>query len=63
MYYLLAGRPPFAGDTMTKKILAHREQPIPSLRQVRPELPASLDAVFCRMLAKEPSDRRSRWRR
>ncbi len=31
-HYLLAGSPPFAGDTMAQKILAHREQPIPSLR-------------------------------
>ena len=27
LYYLLAGRSPFRGDTVTKKILAHREEP------------------------------------
>jgi serine/threonine protein kinase len=57
LYYLLAGRAPFAGDTATKKILAHREQPVPSLRTTREDVPESLDAVFRKMLAKQPEDR------
>ena len=32
LYYLLTGRAPFHGNTVTKKILAHREEPVPSLR-------------------------------
>ena len=56
-YYLLTGRPPFAGDTVTQKILAHREQPVPSLRAVRPDVPEWLDGVFRKMLAKRPEDR------
>ena len=57
LYYLLTGRAPYRGDTMAKKIVAHREQPIPSLRQLRPDVPESLDAVFQKMLAKRPEDR------
>jgi len=57
LYALLAGRPPYSGDTVAKKIVAHREQPIPSLRAVAGNTPESLDAVFQRMLAKQPEDR------
>ncbi len=57
LYYLLIGRPPFGGDTMAKKILAHREQPVPSLRAVRSDVPGSLECLFRRMMAKNPLDR------
>lgn len=57
LYYLLAGRPPYSGDTVGKKIVAHREDPIPSLRAIRNDAPESLDLVFQKMLAKRPEDR------
>ncbi len=57
LHYLLTGRPPYAGETLMEKLLAHREQPIPSLRDARPEAPAALEAVFQRMAAKRPEDR------
>ena len=57
LHYLLTGRPPFGGDTLGKKIIAHREHPIPSLRKVRSDVPESLDAVFQKMMAKLPEDR------
>ena len=57
LFYLLTGRPVFPGDTMMKKLLAHREQPIPSLRAHCPEVGPELDAIFTRMVAKRPEDR------
>ncbi|NLY00187.1 MAG: protein kinase [Rhodopirellula sp.] len=57
LHYLLIGRSPFGGDTVGKKMLAHREHPIPSLRELRSDVPKSLDDVFQKMLAKRPEDR------
>jgi len=55
--YLLTGQPPFKGDTMMARLVAHRDAPIPSLRKLCPEAPAPLDALFQRMLTKRPADR------
>ncbi len=57
LYFLLTGRPPFGGNTITKKILAHREDPVPSLRTSRSDVPEWLDEAFQRMLAKNAADR------
>jgi serine/threonine protein kinase len=53
-YFLLVGRPPYGGDTMVKRILAHRSDSIPSLREARPTISLELDAVFQQMVAKQP---------
>lgn len=57
MYYLLAGRPPFPGDNVTQKLLAHQMKPPEPLANLRPDLPAGLIAVVDRMMAKKPEDR------
>ncbi len=58
-YRMLTGQNMFTGDTLVQKILAHREQSIPSLRAARPEVPETLDAIYQRMVAKQPQDRPS----
>jgi serine/threonine-protein kinase len=56
-YFLLAGRPPFAGRPAVKVLAAHLyEQPAPPSAH-RPDLPPELDAVVLRCLAKSPADR------
>ena len=57
LYFLLVGRAPFPGDTLGQKLLAHREQPVPSLRAVRGDVPEGLDRAFQKMLAKDPDER------
>jgi formylglycine-generating enzyme required for sulfatase activity len=57
LFYLLTGRPPYEGKTNMELLVAHREQPIPSLRQRRPDCPAAADALFRRLVAKRPEQR------
>ena len=48
---------PFDGATVLKRLMAHMERPAPSLRTQRPEVPASLEAIYQKMMAKSPADR------
>jgi len=57
LFWLLTGRATFEGDTIMKKLLAHRERPVPSLVISRPEIPGNIDRVFQKMLAKKVEDR------
>lgn len=55
--YLLTGKPTYCGESLMQRMLAHREQPIPSLRALRSEIPEQLDKIFSRMVAKRAEDR------
>lgn len=57
LYFLLTGRPPYPGPSLMAILLKHREAPLPSLIAARSEVPASLEAIFRRMVAKKPDDR------
>jgi Tfp pilus assembly protein PilF/tRNA A-37 threonylcarbamoyl transferase component Bud32 len=57
LYALLAGRPPFVGDTPYMLALAHVQQEARPLPELRPDLPAELWAVVAKMLAKKPEQR------
>ena len=57
LYRLVTGKNAYDGDTLVQKILAHRENPIPSLCATRVETPAGLDSLYQRMMAKRPEDR------
>ncbi len=57
LYYLLAGKGAYQGESLMEKLLAHREQPIPSLQDVQASVPEQVDAVFRKMVAKKAEDR------
>lgn len=57
LFFLLTGRSLYHEETGMKTLLAHREQPVPSIREFCEEAPVSLDAVFRTMVAKRPADR------
>jgi serine/threonine protein kinase len=56
-YFLLAGHSPFRGGTAAEKILWLQTRRPPSIRELRPEVPAGMVAVLERMMAKEPDQR------
>ncbi len=57
LFYVLTGKATYDGETLMAKLLAHRDQPIPDLRAVCPEVPYELDAIFKKMVAKRVEDR------
>src|SRR5262249_43711255 len=57
LYFLLTGKAMYGGETMMERLLAHREEPIPSLRESRPDVPTELEAIFCRMVEKKVAER------
>jgi serine/threonine-protein kinase len=56
-HYLLAGRPPFVGNTAMEVIVAHIHVPVLPLSSFHVEAPADLEAVLMRCLSKSPDDR------
>jgi eukaryotic-like serine/threonine-protein kinase len=57
MYCALTGRPPFEGDRPFVVMMAHARDPVTPPRAVRPDVPADLERVVLRCLAKRPEDR------
>jgi serine/threonine protein kinase len=58
LYEMLAGGAPFAGESGgMAKMWAHLNAEPPSVRQQRPDVPAELDELIRRGLAKRPDDR------
>jgi serine/threonine protein kinase len=56
-YFLLTGAPPFAGETVAAKLMAHQNGSIRPVHQVKPTVPEVLSAVIQKMMAKRPEDR------
>lgn len=57
LHFLLTGKAVYQGGTVMQILLAHRQQAIPSLRSLRAEVPAELDRIFQKMVAKQVEDR------
>ncbi len=56
-YELLSGRRPFERESPTAEAAAHANDEPPRISSVAPALPAALDRVFARALAKDPNAR------
>lgn len=57
LHFLLTGKTPFQAETIGAKMMAHHHQAVPSLCTTRADVPPALDAVFQRMMAKNPLER------
>ncbi|HET6880828.1 MAG TPA: serine/threonine-protein kinase [Pirellulales bacterium] len=57
LFFLLTGQKPFRGENTLATLLAHREQAPPSLCAARAGTPTALEAVFLKMVAKQPANR------
>ena len=60
LYFLLAGSPPFGNkghNTIMQKVMAHANEDVVPIQQVRPDVPGPLAAILDAMLAKNPADR------
>lgn len=57
LFYLLTGQPPFAGGTMPQKLMRHQQADPPPLAQFRADVPAPVEALLRRLLAKRPEER------
>jgi len=57
LYEMLAGEPPFSGQSMQALIAKHAMEPPPDVRVLRASVPEPLDEAIRQALAKSPADR------
>ena len=57
LFQALTGHVPFDRPTELAKMAAHVYDPVPAARDEVPGLPAALDAIIARCMAKDPADR------
>ena len=57
LHFMLTGRPPFPRDTELAKLFAHANAARPRPSKSRPGLPAAIDDVVAKAMAKRPEER------
>jgi serine/threonine-protein kinase len=57
LYELLTGEVPFRGDNFVAIAMRHVNDPVPTVRERRPDVPPRLDAAVRKAMAKDPADR------
>ena len=57
LYFMVTGRPPFQREKPADVLRAHVSEPVVPPRERRADVPADLEAVILRCLAKRPEDR------
>src|SRR6185295_18081313 len=56
-YEMLLGKKPFDGATFAEIITQHLFEPVPDIRQLRPDVPEHVAEAIKRMLSKDPAER------
>ncbi len=56
-YEMLSNRVPFSNDTPFAVVMAHVTRPLPSLREIRPDLPQAVEDVIVKATAKDKEQR------
>jgi serine/threonine protein kinase len=57
LYELLTGRTPYVFETLPELVVKHREEVIPPVRELRPDVPERLEAAVMHALARNPDYR------
>lgn len=59
LYQMLAGQAPYKGSSAVEVLMKHMQEPLPvvPLRSVQPPVPAGIEAVLQKALAKNPNER------
>jgi WD40 repeat protein len=57
IYELLTGQHPFPGELATTLLLKHLNEPLPSITDLRADIPPGIEHVIQRATAKDPADR------
>ncbi len=57
LFRMTTGRLPFVADTPMAMVLKHLNEPLPRPRSINPDIPAPVEAVLIKALAKDPAHR------
>ena len=56
-FHLLTGRRPFEGETTIRTLTLLLSAPMPSVREVMPDLPSSVERICAKLMARDPDER------
>lgn len=57
VFQMLSGRPPYEADTTMGVLIAHINNPIPNILELRPDLPEEIQEIIEKSMAKLPDNR------
>lgn len=60
LFEMLTGETPFQGSNFMEIMTAHRESPVPNVREKNPQLPVRIADILSKAMAKNPIDRYQR---
>jgi serine/threonine-protein kinase len=56
-FFLLAGKTPFSGESISQRLAKHQTLPSPDIRTFRSDCPPAIAELLTRMMSKRPEDR------